>query len=310
MTKQTKIFISVLLSCTMLLLLFIPSFASDEPSYGGQSEAPTDLTGTVWLLNTTLDFSVITVSDNHFPINFETTDGSYTNFTSFRPNRTYSQLYYWNGDNNGNTRVYGSGSWINESFRSIRFTGGDNVTNSTLITFLMSNGRWLNPPEPEPIPTYTIQPNYYQIKLQPDSIPDDVGFFEYGGQFIYEGETYRSLRFARVSSLLTNVYLYDDDGNQVVIKGQTASNDGWFSGRNITLVSPITTENEEAYTYFTENLSATEQSPFDLVTYMVSGFFKALDNFYLFFDFTLLDFIFVICGLLGAIWFLKLLAGG
>ena len=95
--------------------------------------AVSDLTNTTWEIK---NWPTITTStDNTYNINFTANNISYTAFR-LRNNGDYNYIYY------NTTKVFDSdlGSWGDyANYRTITITGGTDVTNATLITWLEAN---------------------------------------------------------------------------------------------------------------------------------------------------------------------------
>jgi len=91
-----------------------------------------DLTNTTWLLNDTLQRDPI----GDFYINFKSNN---TNWTKFDAVLLFDdgELYY------NEINVYSRG-WTLDAFKTIQITGGTDVTNTTLITWLQTNATQLS----------------------------------------------------------------------------------------------------------------------------------------------------------------------
>ena len=102
----------------------------------------TNLTNTTWEFNDTLSFTSAELIGVNFSINFTAVNGnSYTyirlGLDSFNGETFFSSVHY------GNTLVYGSGSvggWVEQFAKTITITGGQDVTNPQLISWLEANG--------------------------------------------------------------------------------------------------------------------------------------------------------------------------
>lgn len=102
----------------------------------------TNLTNTTWEFNDTLSFTSAELIGVNFSINFTAVNGnSYTYIRlgqdSFNGETFFSSVHY------GNTLVYGSGSvggWVEQFAKTITITGGQDVTNPQLISWLEANG--------------------------------------------------------------------------------------------------------------------------------------------------------------------------
>lgn len=103
--------------------------------------ALTNLTGTEWIFNDTIDFTLIS-SDTTFNINFIIFQSQATSLT-IRPNGNELVCYVPGLDN---VQIYYNG-WSDEDWKTISITGGTDAANSTLITWLKANATWTNQPE-------------------------------------------------------------------------------------------------------------------------------------------------------------------
>lgn len=103
--------------------------------------ALTNLTGTTWKFNDTIDFSLIS-SNTTFNINFIIFQSQATSLT-IRPNDNELVCYVPGLDN---VQIYYNG-WSNEDWKIISITGGTDATNSNLITWLKANATWTNQPQ-------------------------------------------------------------------------------------------------------------------------------------------------------------------
>lgn len=88
--------------------------------------AITDLTNTTWVFNV-----IISVQTFLLSLNFTSNDNNYTGMVI--QTGTGGKLDY------DSTRVYTSGTWIDEAYKTINITGGTDATNTSFITWLESN---------------------------------------------------------------------------------------------------------------------------------------------------------------------------
>lgn len=113
--------------------------------------AITDLTGTTWLINSSItEPSSTIIAEINFTSNSET----------FAKIRIYDglesgteQLIGYSDIDSAPTFVYEYG-WTNEAYRTIAITGGTDATNSTLIAWLESNAENVTPVAPDLVVTY------------------------------------------------------------------------------------------------------------------------------------------------------------
>lgn len=105
--------------------------------------ALTNLTGTTWKFNDTIDFSLIS-SNTTFNINFTIFSMQATSLT-IRPND--NELVCYIPSLESNVQLYNGTSWPQEDWKIISITDGTDATNSTLINWLKANATWTNQPE-------------------------------------------------------------------------------------------------------------------------------------------------------------------
>lgn len=100
-----------------------------------KADTVTDLTGSTWLLNTTIDRDDVSLFKN---INF-TSNGN--NYTTIQIICFYDSDDGWYGPSidYNTTNVYYAGSWSSNDYKTINITGGTDATNSDLISWLQTN---------------------------------------------------------------------------------------------------------------------------------------------------------------------------
>ena len=92
----------------------------------------TDLTGLTVYFNSPVDFSVVSGSVE-YAVNFSS--NSYTTFSHFGYNATSGIMVWYSPE----VRVYQNRAWTEEGYRTVTFTGGSDIRNSTLISFVIAN---------------------------------------------------------------------------------------------------------------------------------------------------------------------------
>ena len=114
----------------------------------------TDLTGTTWLLNSSVDVSLGEGFEIVFNSNSIIFDAFYID--------DRGRLGYWNNQL-GTLTVFDAdyGTWESESYRTIEITGGTDATNSNLIAWLQQNATQQTAPTPSE--TKNIWANTNQI---------------------------------------------------------------------------------------------------------------------------------------------------
>lgn len=135
MKKKTilKVFFSVL-TVFLALTCTIASIKTKKI----KADTVTDLTNTTWVLNSNISFAYWV---NRWYINFTSNNTNYTEF--YMGDDEEMWIYY------SNNQVYYRG-WVNDVYKTISITGGTDVTNANLISFLQNNA---TQQEPTPIGT-------------------------------------------------------------------------------------------------------------------------------------------------------------
>lgn len=113
--------------------------------------AVSDLTGTTWIINSSVSWwSSISYSSRHFIINFTSNEQSNTRFAFENVNADdeYFVIYYYPSTNYWSSSVFNSGNYPpttlsfvnqNSAYCTITITGGTDATNSDLIAWLEAN---------------------------------------------------------------------------------------------------------------------------------------------------------------------------
>ena len=105
--------------------------------------AITDLTGTTWYFNDTL---IIDSEQNYeYDIDFTTSVelSGYTQFIAL--NLQWQGYLYYRVDSSRNIAVYSNSTWGSEDCRTISITGGDDVANTDIISWLEANATQVIP---------------------------------------------------------------------------------------------------------------------------------------------------------------------
>ena len=89
----------------------------------------TTLAGTKWYFNETLTTS----SNRDYEVEFDSGIGSHDFFCFYYSSQ---ELYY---DDRDSVLIYRAGTWTNQAYRTITFTGGYDITNEGFISWLESN---------------------------------------------------------------------------------------------------------------------------------------------------------------------------
>lgn len=96
--------------------------------------AVTDLTGTTWTMNDSVDIS----TEQVYLINFETLDGIEWEAIEISEEMNPEGVYYYS-EGTPELVCYQGISWADSDFQTIAITGGTDATNSTLIAWLEAN---------------------------------------------------------------------------------------------------------------------------------------------------------------------------
>ena len=124
---------------------------------GGETDEPTDtitdLTGYTWVGNNSFELS--NMAGTSYDINFQDENGgqySWVEFVSifFDPMYDYGIRY------NDTTVYQQSGGWMDTGNKTITITGGEDATNTDLISWLQENGTLTAPAQPEQTDTKPI----------------------------------------------------------------------------------------------------------------------------------------------------------
>lgn len=148
----------------------------------------TNLTGTSWLINTTIP----TTSVDFNSLNF-TADYGTRNYTRFRI--TSSQLRYHYSSSYDT--VYRSGAWTQTGYRTIHITGGTKATDQTAINWFLTNATQVTSDhhiyystdhgtEPQP---KTVEDGYRLVSADLPTLTAEG--YTFGGWY-YDNYTYRN----------------------------------------------------------------------------------------------------------------------
>ena len=110
---------------------YISSYQDGDNMEWG-SNILTDLTGTSWYFNEVITLPTTYLDNLHCYVNFTTINGAIYS----RLETTQNDLYYFNNLDSSYTPSEG---WLEESYRTVTFTGGTDVTNSALIAWIQAN---------------------------------------------------------------------------------------------------------------------------------------------------------------------------
>lgn len=137
--------------------LEIPEDPDDNPEDpgsddGGDGGNPlVDLTNTSWYFNETIDSSLCTNLEyppagynGGFSINFVSNETNFDYLGADIGNGMSDSLWYNHDSVDEGVYDYADNTWYDESYRTITITGGDDVINPDLITWITSNARQIN----------------------------------------------------------------------------------------------------------------------------------------------------------------------
>lgn len=129
----------------------------------------TDLTGYTWVGNS----SILVNEDKLCYINFTCNSATYTVFY-YNNSGVYENIIYLNSSNQMETAY--SNSWTNNSYKTIEITGGSDVSNADLISWLEANGTLIAPqPAITDLTGYTWEANS-SIMAEPNSQGYGISF--------------------------------------------------------------------------------------------------------------------------------------
>lgn len=164
------------------------------------SNIVSDLTGTKWLLNSSLN-----LSSTSYEINFVSNDSDYAYFAigtapSSKDPIAYELAYFTYSSSIGNAVYEGySAEWSSQVYRTIEITGGTDATNSTLISWLQNNATQVI--EPTETNTFSIGSlsvaNVYFGLLQVNKI-------YLGNSLVWENAAEENALLAQDGALLTS----------------------------------------------------------------------------------------------------------
>lgn len=180
--------------------------------------AITNLTNTKWVIN----LNIVSGLDNTFSINFNSNSLTYTQLQITYGYDANNQIYY------GSTKVFDEDNvpdWSNEAYRIIEITGGTDVTNSTLIQWLLNNATqvpvvdlsgtvWVLgnsishfSPKGLDLESYEDEGEYYELNIPFNSVN-----YEY---LVFGARYYAWVNGMGLGGTPTQQNLYDESGNKV-----------------------------------------------------------------------------------------------
>lgn len=173
-----------------------------------------DLTNTIWLFNN----SITSASGGRYYINFYLKSNSSATYTSILAPNTGTILFY-NGESI--TNAYQAGAWNSSNYKTICITGGNDVTNASLISWLQSNATQLlsdltnttwvindSPSIPSTSTTYNINfnsvTNWTRLRFASNTISygewlEEEGEYDYficyfGSNHTWNGNNYKTIQ--------------------------------------------------------------------------------------------------------------------
>lgn len=139
--KNKKGLVLSILMCAFIFGVTIPLFMTNHKKV--KADTITDLSGSTWVVN---DYPDV-ISNNTYYIDF-TSNNSNWNIFRLSVGNDPSIIYGFQ------ETVYVDGYWYNNAFKTIQITGGNDATNSSLISWLQNNATMTVAPTP-PTPTGT-----------------------------------------------------------------------------------------------------------------------------------------------------------
>ena len=120
-----------------------------------RTSSVSDLTNTTWIINNSPDVQV-TMSEETYNITFTSNNSTFVrlgivyDIGSDMGDGPLNQGLNYYYDSYSSDKVYNSRTniWNNDAYKTIEITGGEDVTNSTLISWLQTNATQQTPPEP------------------------------------------------------------------------------------------------------------------------------------------------------------------
>lgn len=198
-----------------------------------------DLTGTTWTFN-----SEFTSSDNfYYDLEFISNDTTYSSFHSVVDLRSTSYFYGDDlvasglGELDGGPNIE---SWENESYRTIYITGGTDVSNNDLITFLNENATQV------PVGDLTGTTWFFN-----DSIDVSVEGNSYSINFNSNNLNYSEIRYGEVA----NYRIYYDSTS---VYSSSWNDDNY---KTITITGGTDIANPDLIVWLTQNAVLQEPTP-------------------------------------------------
>lgn len=131
----------LVISLVLVFFIFgvsLPLFITNHRKV--KADTITNLTGTTWVFNNSINFFYWS---NRFYINFTSNNTNYIQL--YMLDDEERNIYYYTSSNS--VGVYYDG-WQNDNYKTITITGGNDVTNSTLISWLQDNATQEQPTPP------------------------------------------------------------------------------------------------------------------------------------------------------------------
>lgn len=142
--KNKKGFLLSILFVFFICGVTIPLFMTNHKKV--KADTITDLTNTTWLINTT---PIMRPRQSYWNLSFTSNNTLYTElYIGFNADVDTEDVIVYNSQNIVSPDyVYNDdrGTWTNQAYRTISFTGGTDATNSTLISWLQSNATQQTP---------------------------------------------------------------------------------------------------------------------------------------------------------------------
>ena len=155
-----------ILSFLLVFFIFgvsIPLFMTNHKKI--KADTINDLTNTTWVFNNSIVFNI---SPQTFYINFTSDNYNYTRLQYFYDDEDGDMILYLDG-----SVVYGYGMWLYNSSKTITITGGTDVSNSTLISFLQTNATMQTPTPTGTELTHKYWASYIDINLSDNEVIND-----------------------------------------------------------------------------------------------------------------------------------------
>lgn len=223
-----------ILSIFLVLFIFgvtIPLFMTNHKKI--KADTISDLTDTTWLLNDTVVFDPYSDNSHWYFINFTSNNNSFSILYFQNVDEDYDEFYLeYRLTNNNYVDVYYGGynpnyemNVINSSYQEITITGGTDVTNSNLISWLQNNATQQGIAPVGTEITHKYWASYLDINLSNNEVIGDnnISYKVLLNTYTdnYNDETLTGLTFTGLISNDNHSYIISIDGSITTILYQS-----------------------------------------------------------------------------------------